>query len=68
MKPTYIKVGDKFIKPNDTNTVWVVKRPVNQLGIPPHAELHDQKYLNRMMTMSLYALADQNLFQQNKED
>ncbi len=62
MKPTSIKVGDKFIKPNDPKTVWVVRGLVDLPDLPPHAELKAQGYLNRMTMMSLAALADQNLY------
>ncbi len=62
MKPTSIKVGDKFMKPKVPNIVWIVNRLVNLPGLPPHAELRARGYLNRMVMMSQEALADHRLY------
>ena len=62
MKSTPIKVGDKFIKPEAPNIVWVVEQLVDLPGLPPHARLRVQGYLNRRMMMSQEALADHRLF------
>ena len=64
MKPTSIKVGDKFIKPKVPNIVWIVNRLVNLPGLPPHAELRVQGNLKRpqKMMMSLVALTDPRMF------
>ena len=64
MKPTSIKVGDKFIKPAVPNIVWVVIRLVDLPGLPPHAELRVQGYLKRpqKIIMSLSALTDLRTF------
>ncbi len=62
MKPTSIKVGDKFIKPAVPNIVWVVNRLVDLPGLPPHAELSVQGNLNRRMMMSQEALSDRHLY------
>ena len=62
MKSTSIKVGDKFIKPEVPNMVWVVNRLVEIPGMPPHAKLIVQGRLNQSMMLSLEALTDQNLY------
>ena len=62
MKSTSIKVGDKFIKTEVPNTVWVVTQLVDLSGLPPHAELKVQGRFSRMMLMSQEALADHRLF------
>ncbi len=62
MNSTSIKVGDKFIKPELPDIIWVVKRLVNLPGLPPHAELRVQGHFNRMMMMSREALADRHLY------
>ena len=62
MNSTSIKVGDKFIKPELPDIIWVVTRLVNLPGLPPHAELKAQGYLKRMVTMSREALADHRLY------
>ena len=62
MKPTSIKVGDEFIKSEVPNTVWVVKQLVEFPGLVPHAELISQGFNRRTITLSLNALADQNLY------
>ena len=62
MKSTSIKVGDKFIKLEVPNMVWVVKRLMAIPGMLPHAELKVRGHLSRSMTLSLDALTDQNLY------
>ncbi len=64
MKPTSIKVGDKFIKPKVPQIVWVVEQFVDFPGLPPHAELRVQGNLKRpqKMMMSLGALNDPRMF------
>lgn len=62
MKSTSIKVGDKFIKPEVPNIVWVVEQLVDLPALPPHAELRVQGDFNRRMTMSQEALTDHRLF------
>jgi len=62
MKSTSIKVGDKFIKPEVPEIIWVVKRLINLPGLPPHAELRAKGYLNRMVMMSQEALANHRLY------
>ncbi len=62
MKSTSIKVGDKFIKPEVPNTVWVVTQLVDLPRLPPHAELKVQGHFSRMMLMSQEALADHRLY------
>ncbi len=64
MKPKSIKVGDKFIKPEVPNIVWVVTQLVDLPRLPPHAELRVQGNLLRpqKMIMSLGALTDPRTF------
>ncbi len=67
MKSTSIKVGDKFIKPEVPNMVWVVIRLMEIPGMLPHAELKVQGHLRGSMTLSLEALTDQNLYRRIEE-
>ena len=67
MKSTSIKVGDKFIKPEVPNMVWVVMRLKEIPGMLPHAELKVQGHLRGEMTLSLEALTDQNLYRRIEE-
>ncbi len=62
MKSPSIEIGDKFIKPEVPDIVWVVERLVDLSGLPPHAELRVQGNPNRMMMMSQEALSDHHLF------
>ena len=67
MKSTSIKVGDKFIKPEVPNMVWIVTQIVEIKGMPPHAKLIVQGHLRGSMTISLDALTDQNLYRRFEE-
>ncbi len=67
MKSTSIKVGDKFIKPEVPNMVWVVKQFVKIPDMPPHAKLIVQGRLRGSMTISLDALTDQSLYRRIEE-
>jgi len=62
MKSPFIKVGDKFIKPEVPKIVWFVERLVDFPALPPHAELRVQGHLSRIMLMSQDALIDHRLF------
>ena len=62
MKPISIKVGDKFIKPEVPNIVWIVTQLVDIPGLPLHAEMRVKGHLNQTMTMSQVALDDPRLF------
>lgn len=68
MKSASIKVGDKFTKAEDPETVWVVNRLVDPPGVPPHAELKAHGFLNRMMMLSQEALTDHRLYQRIEND
>ena len=61
MKYTSIKVGNKFIKPEDPNIVWVVKQVIKRPGLPPHAELKAQGYLSWTVILPQNALANYHL-------
>ena len=67
MKPTSIKVGDKFIKPEVPHMVWVVTQIVEIKGMLPHAKLIVRGHLRGSMTLSLEALTDQNLYRRIEE-
>ena len=62
MKPRSIKIGDKFIKPEVSDIVWVVERLVYLPGLPPHARMRVLADYDRMMLMSQEALIDRHLF------
>ncbi len=62
MNSISIKVGDKFIKPEVPDIVWVVNRLVDLPNLPPHAELSVKGQHKRKMMMSQDALIDHRLF------
>ncbi len=47
-KPT-IGVGDRFVKPEDPETVWVVQRLIDLQGLPMHAELKALRYVRELI-------------------
>lgn len=60
-KPT-IGVGDRFVKLEDPETVWVVQRLIDPQGLPMHAELKALRYLKRKVMISVSALMDRNFY------
>ena len=57
-----IEVGDAFVKYDDLETVWIVQRFIDRPGLPRHAELKTDGYLNCGAVVSVSALLDQRFF------
>ena len=57
-----IEVGDAFVKHEDPETVWVVRRFVDPPGLPRHAELKTDGNLNRGALISVSTLLDRRFF------
>ncbi len=62
MEKSTIGIGDRFVKPEDPASVWVVQRLVDLPGLPQHAELKAIRYLNRNIMISVSALMDRKLY------
>lgn len=57
-----VEIGDRFVKPEDTVTTWVVQKIISLPGQPAHAELKAQGNIDRKKRLSISALKDRNLY------
>ncbi|HEB79047.1 MAG TPA: hypothetical protein ENI79_01040 [Rhodospirillales bacterium] len=58
-----VEIGDRFVKPEDTVTTWIVQKIISLPGLPIHAELKAQGNIDRRMLLSISALKDRSLYQ-----
>ncbi len=59
-----IKQGERYIRPEAPEIVWVIDRLVEIPGLPIHAKLVVEKRRHQTMTMSEVALRNKDLYLQ----
>ncbi len=57
-----IMLGERFIRPEAPDTVWVIENLVKLPGLPTHAKLVAENRPYKMMTISEVALRDQKFY------
>jgi hypothetical protein len=57
-KNTAIEPGDRYIKVDVPNIIWVVGKPLNVADPVPHVRLIQEGTTNRKITLSVPALQD----------
>lgn len=62
-----IKCGERYVRPEDPETVWIIDRLVELPGLPTHGRLISEKRRNKTMTLSEVALRDGKLYRQLEE-
>jgi hypothetical protein len=66
VKKSTIEPGDKYIKVDATNIIWVVGKPLNVADPVPHARLVQEGMPNRKITLSISALQDTSIYKKIK--
>ena len=62
MKRFKIEPGDRYVKVDAPNIVWVVGEPNNAADIIPHVSLVQEGTANRKITLSIPALQDASIY------
>ena len=62
MKKSTIALGEKYIKVDAPNIIWLVGRPVNIDHPVPHVWLVQEGKANRKITLSVSALQDTSIY------
>jgi hypothetical protein len=62
VKKSTIEPGDKYIKVDATNIIWVVGKPLNVADPVPHVRLVQEGTTNRKITLSVSALQDTSIY------
>ncbi len=57
-KNTTIEVGDRYVKVDAPDIIWVVSDPLNVADPVPHVRLVQEGATNRKITLSVSALQD----------
>ena len=57
-----VQPGDRFIKVGSRTPPLIVKRLLPHTDLPPHAQLAPERMRGRLVTLSISALLDRNLF------
>jgi hypothetical protein len=59
---SHIEPGDKYIKADAPNIIWVVSRPLDVADPVPHVRLVQEGAANRQITLSVSALQDSRMY------
>ncbi len=62
MKKSTIAPGDRYIKVDAPNIIWVVSQPLNVADPVPHVRLVQEGTTNRKITLSVSALQDTSIY------
>ena len=62
MKKSNIEPGDRYIKVDAPNIIWVVGKLLNVADPVPHVRLVQEGTTNRKITLSISALQDTSLY------
>ena len=54
--------GDRYVRPENPQVVWVVLRPVEIDGLPAHYQLAPEHKNTPVLTFAAAALADRQFF------
>ena len=57
-----IDVGDRFVKTDDPNTVWIVAGDGAPIAAIPHFQVVREGYTNRVRTLSKQVLLDADFY------
>jgi hypothetical protein len=61
-KNTAVEAGDRYIKIDAPNIVWVVGQSLNDVDPVPHVSLVQEGTTNRKITLSVSALQDKSIY------
>jgi hypothetical protein len=62
VKKSTISPGDRYIKVDAPNIIWVVGKPLNVADPVPHVRLVQEGTTNRKITLSISALQDKTIY------
>lgn len=62
MKKSTIAPGEKYIKVDAPNIIWLVGKPLNVADPVPHVRLVQEGTTNRQITLSVSALQDTSIY------
>ena len=62
VKKSMIKLGDRYVKVDAPNIIWVVSKPLNAADSVPHVLLVQEGTTNRKITLSISALQDTSIY------
>jgi len=60
---TKLKRGERYSRPEDPDTVWIIDQLIRLPGLPMHAKLIVEDRRRKMMTLSEVALRNSKLYQ-----
>lgn len=60
---TKLNRGERYSRPEDPDTVWIIERLIELPGLPMHAKLIVEDRRRKTMTMSEAALRNSKLYQ-----